>query len=118
MRPYVGRRPTVPQAVLGETMEPRVSVPSAKPTRPAAVDAAEPAEDPLEPRSYSPFSLAAAVGQGLLVWPLAHWSPMASAPMESLANRTAPALKRRSTQVASASGMRSSKGSAPHWVGM
>src|SRR5438067_230478 len=92
MRPYVGRSPTVPQAWLGDTMDPRVSVPSEKPTNPAAVAEAEPAEDPLEVSS---------VFQGVLVMPLNHNPPCASAPMESLAISTAPALRSRSTTVAS-----------------
>ena len=40
----------MPQAWLGETMEPRVSVPSENPTRPAAVAEADPALEPLETR--------------------------------------------------------------------
>jgi hypothetical protein len=47
-RPKVGLTPVTPQRVLGETMEPRVSVPMENPTRPAAVAEAEPAEDPEE----------------------------------------------------------------------
>src|SRR5580658_1541632 len=106
-RPYVGRSPTAPHSVLGETMEPSVSVPSAKPTSPADVADAEPADDPLEPR---------AVFHGLLVRPWNHKSPCANAPMESFAMSTAPALFKRSTQVASSSGTRSWNGSAPHVV--
>jgi len=49
--PYVGRSPVTPQRVDGDTMEPSVSLPIAKPTNPAAVVAAEPAEEPLEPCS-------------------------------------------------------------------
>ena len=49
-RPNVGRTPATPQRVLGETIEPRVSVPMENPTSPAAVAEAEPAEDPLELR--------------------------------------------------------------------
>src|ERR1035441_10753442 len=78
MRPYVGRSPTVPQAWLGEMIDPSVSVPSAKPTRPAAVDAAEPALDPLDVCS---------VFHGVFVMPLNHRPPCASAPIESLAIR-------------------------------
>jgi hypothetical protein len=48
-RPKLGRRPVAPQRVDGEEMEPRVSVPMAKPTQPAATALAEPAELPLEP---------------------------------------------------------------------
>ena len=50
-RPNVGRSPVLPHRVEGETMEPQVSVPMAKPTRPAAVAEDEPAEEPLEPCS-------------------------------------------------------------------
>src|SRR5258708_18713019 len=50
-RPYVGRSPTTPHVVEGEMMEPSVSVPSEKPTNPADVDAADPAEEPLDVRS-------------------------------------------------------------------
>ena len=39
-RENVGRSPVVPQCMHGETIEPSVSVPMAKPTRPAAVAAA------------------------------------------------------------------------------
>src|ERR1043165_4897617 len=38
-RPKVGRRPVIPQRILGATMLPPVSLPSAKPTNPAAVRA-------------------------------------------------------------------------------
>jgi hypothetical protein len=47
-RPKVGRSPATPQRVLGETMDPSVSVPMENPTSPAAVADAEPAEEPLE----------------------------------------------------------------------
>ena len=82
----------MPQAWLGEMMEPSVSVPREKPTRPAAVDAAEPALDPLEVCS---------VFHGVLVMPLNQRPPCARAPIESFAMSTAPALCRRSTTVAS-----------------
>ena len=68
--------------VQGETIEPRVSLPMAKPTRPAAVAAAEPAEEPLEP--WSSF-------HGLRVVPPNQTSPQASSPSVSLATSTAPA---------------------------
>src|SRR6476620_9995697 len=48
-RPKVGRNPVVPQRVEGDEIDPSVSLPIAKPTRPAAVAEAGPAEDPLEP---------------------------------------------------------------------
>src|SRR6185436_9217028 len=72
-RPYVGRRPDAPQARQGDTMLPSVSLPIAKPTSPAATAAAEPAEDPLDPRRGS---------HGLRVLPPYHWSPIASAPSD------------------------------------
>ena len=62
-RPKVGRNPTMPQRTAGERIEPPVSVPIAKPTRPAAVAAAEPADEPLDPSDRF---------HGLLVRPPAH----------------------------------------------
>src|SRR5262245_22200226 len=62
-RPNVGRRPTMPQRTEGERIEPPVSLPMAKPTRPAAVAAPDPADDPLDP---------SAGFHGLLVRPPAH----------------------------------------------
>src|ERR1017187_7385695 len=88
IRPYVGRSPTVPHAWLGETIDPSVSVPSVKPTSPAAVAAAGPALDPLDVCS---------VFHGVFVMPLNHSPPCASAPIESFAISTAPALRSRST---------------------
>jgi hypothetical protein len=43
----------VPHWVLGETIEPSVSVPNENPTRPAVVAEAEPADEPLYPCSDS-----------------------------------------------------------------
>src|SRR5476649_532922 len=48
-KPKDGRSPVTPQRVLGEEMEPSVSVPIAKPTQPAETALAEPAELPLDP---------------------------------------------------------------------
>src|SRR6188474_2657259 len=93
-RPYVGRRPTTLFTEAGEMIEPRVSVPIAKPTRPAAVAAPGPADDPLELRSLF---------QGLRVDPPNHTPPCASAPIDSFATSTAPASRNRSTTVASTS---------------
>src|SRR5215472_16657062 len=97
LRPIAPYRLMVPQAWLGETMEPRVSVPSEKPTSPAAVAEADPALEPLE---------VASMFHGVLVMPLNHRPPWARAPMESLAMRTAPAARSRSTTVASYDGTR------------
>ena len=90
-RPKVGRRPVAPQRVHGETIEPHVSVPRLKPTSPAAVAAAEPAEEPLEPCSGF---------HGFLVSPPYHTLPQARAPRLSLATSTAPAAASRRTTVA------------------
>ena len=107
MRPYVGRRPTTPQVLEGEMIEPRVSVPIAKATSPAAVAAPGPADDPLDVVSGS---------HGLRVDPPNHTPPCASDPIDSFAQSTAPASRSRSTIVASTSGTRSSNGFAPHVV--
>jgi len=48
-RPKVGRNPVTPQRNEGATMEPSVSVPRLKATRPAAVAEPEPADEPLDP---------------------------------------------------------------------
>ena len=45
-RPCDGRMPYNPQKLAGRRTEPPVSLPSAKSTRPAAVAAAEPLEEP------------------------------------------------------------------------
>src|SRR4051794_27127670 len=66
MRPKVGLRPATPHAVEGDQIEPYVSVPTPKPTMPAAVAAAGPALLPLDPRSRF---------QGLLVRPPNQMSP-------------------------------------------
>src|SRR5262249_7150999 len=59
-RPYVGRNPVTPHRMLGPTMLPPVSLPMAKPTRPAAVAAPGPALEPDDPSSSS---------QGFIVCP-------------------------------------------------
>ena len=74
--------------------EPMVSVPMEKPTKPAAVAAPGPADEPLLP---------SLVSQGFLVVPPYQTSPLASAPRVSLAMSTAPASSRRPTTVASRS---------------
>jgi hypothetical protein len=78
IRPYVGRSPTVPHVLAGEMIEPPVSVPIAKPTSPAAVAAAGPADDPLEPRSGF---------HGLRVRPRNQRSPTASSPVDNVATK-------------------------------
>src|SRR5256885_6192092 len=90
-------------------MEPPVSVPTANPTRPAAVADAGPADDPPEPR---------VVSHGFLVRPPNQTSPIASSPVVSFASRTAPASRMRSTAVASISATRSLYGFAPQVVRM
>src|SRR5438105_14717575 len=86
-------------------IDPRVSVPIAKATRPAAVAAPGPADDPLELPSGA---------HGLRVDPPNHTPPCASAPIDNFAHNTAPASRSRSTIVASTSGTRFSYGFAPH----
>ena len=54
MEPKVGRNPVAPQFVEGEIIEPSVSVPIAKGTRPATVAAVEPEEDQLDPNFVFP----------------------------------------------------------------
>src|ERR1700736_4355192 len=63
-------------------MLPPVSLPMAKPTRPAATAEPGPALEPDEPSSGS---------QGFIVWPPNQMSLRASAPRLSLATSTAPA---------------------------
>src|ERR1700691_167318 len=108
-RPYVGRNPVTPQRMLGATMLPPVSLPTAKPTRPAAVAAPGPALDPDDPSSTS---------HGFMVCPPNQISLSASAPMLNLATSTAPASCRRCTTAASCAGTRFLNGSAPYVVGM
>src|SRR5580692_7389811 len=81
--PKVGRKPVAPHRIDGSTMEPKVSVPIANATRPAAVAAADPAEDPPEPEFKS---------QGLRVRPPNQISSIASSPRDNLATSTAPAF--------------------------
>ena len=50
-RPYVGRMPVTPQKADGHRMDPHVSVPMPKPTRPAATAAPVPLEEPPVHRS-------------------------------------------------------------------
>ncbi len=50
-RPNVGRNALAPQRVAGATIDPNVSLPMLKPTSPATVADAEPADDPDEPFS-------------------------------------------------------------------
>lgn len=80
--PKDGRSPVAPQREDGESIEPNVSVPIEKPTNPAAVADAEPADEPLAPCLRS---------HGFFVLPPNQTSPRASAPEVSLAINTAPA---------------------------
>src|SRR5271167_1513164 len=70
-RPYVGRSPVTPQRMLGLTMLPPVSLPTEKPTSPAAVAEPGPALDPDAPSSSN---------HGFIVCPPNHISFSASAP--------------------------------------
>src|SRR5688572_15656017 len=106
-RPYVGRSPVVPHRVDGDEIDPSVSLPIVKPTRPAAVADAGPADEPLEPWS---------IFHGFRVVPPNQLSPCASSPSVSFATSTAPALSSRSTTVASSSITWSLYGPAPQVV--
>ena len=93
-------------------------MPSEKPTSPAAVAEAEPADDPLD-RDRTRPSRSRRLATDSWCVPLNHRSPCASAPMESLADQHragfvagAPRRWRRT------SGTRFSNGSAPQVVGM
>ena len=79
--PNVGRNPVAPHLVEGETMEPNVSVPIAKGNNPAVTEAADPADEPLEPCKRF---------HGFFVSPPNHLLLYANAPIESLAQSTAP----------------------------
>src|SRR5438093_12301147 len=79
-RPYVGRSPTTPFVAAGAIIEPSVSVPTLKPTRPEAVAEPGPAEDPLLDRVGS---------HGQRVVPPNHRAPLANSPDASLPIRTA-----------------------------
>src|ERR1700723_4528551 len=59
-RPRVGLTPTTPQALDGETIEPSVSVPTARGAKPADRPAAEPELDPAGVRASA---------YGFAVWP-------------------------------------------------
>src|SRR2546430_3698621 len=89
-RPYVGRSPTTPLAAAGAIIEPSVSVPILKPTRPAAVAEAGPAEDPLLDRVTS---------QGQRVVPPNQRAPLANSPEANFPIRIAPASRSLRTTV-------------------
>src|SRR5256885_14374784 len=85
-RPKVGRRPVTPFRVDGLMIDPPVSVPIEKPTRPAAVAAPGPADDP---------DASCSVFHGLRVTPPNHCAVTASAPGGSFAPRIPPAFVSR-----------------------
>src|SRR5262245_21006737 len=91
-RPNVGRNPATPQVRDGDVIEPFVSEPMLKPTHPAAVADAGPADEPLDP--VSGF-------HGFRVRSFHQRSPCASEPSVSLAMRIAPASSSRVTTGAS-----------------
>src|SRR4029079_6156793 len=83
IEPKLGLRPVAPHRAEGETIEPNVSVPTVNGSKPATTEAAEPAEEPLDPC----FKF-----QGFFVSPPNHLLLYANAPNESLAHKTAPAF--------------------------
>jgi hypothetical protein len=113
-RPYVGRRPVTPHAVDGNRIEPEVSDPIAKPTRPADTAIAEPLDDP--PLQYFAF-------HGVRPGPVNDASaspypkPPASSTIASFASSTAPASVSFFTTVASKSNRCRRYGCAPQVVG-
>src|ERR1700722_17833069 len=107
-KPRVGGKPVVPQRVDGDEIEPKVSEPIAKATAPAAVAEADPADEPLEPWF---------VYQGFRGRPPNHLLPIANAPRELFATRTASASSRRFTMVASSPNACSCNPPAPQVVG-
>ncbi|GMN62205.1 hypothetical protein TIFTF001_031285 [Ficus carica] len=82
MAPNVGRNAVTPHRAAGKEMEPAVSDPMANGTMPAEVEAAGPADEPVENSSMF---------QGFLVLPPNQMSSYANDPATSLATRTAPA---------------------------
>src|SRR3954471_14903028 len=93
-RPNVGRKPDTPHCRDGDVIEPFVSEPMLKPTHPAAVADAGPADEPLDP------GLSCSGIHGFRVYCAHQWLPCASDPSVSLATRIAPAASRRFTTVA------------------
>src|ERR1700722_14701980 len=99
-RPRVGLPPTTPQALDGETIEPSVSVPTARGAKPADRPAAEPELDPDGLRSSA---------YGFAVWPPSVDQPLvervdrkfAHSDRFALARMTAPAARSRETMNAS-----------------
>src|SRR6202046_475788 len=65
-RPAVGLMPTTPQALDGETIDPSVSGPTARPPRPARTPAAAPAPDGFGPRARGCAAWPPSVDQPLL----------------------------------------------------
>src|SRR5512146_1773165 len=94
-RPKLGRNPDTPQVRDGDVIDPFVSDPMLKPTQPAAVAEAGPADEPLDPGDCCSGI------HGLRVYPFHQWLPCASEPSVSLATRIAPASSSRFTTVAS-----------------
>ena len=105
---YVGLNPVTPHLVAGETIDPKVSVPTEKPTRPAEVADADPAEEPLDPWDKS---------QGFNVFPPNQTSPLAKDPVESFPNIIAPAFSNLVITSALSLSIWFFNGIAPHVVG-
>src|SRR5689334_24481437 len=80
-RPYVGRKPVIPQRIEGDTMLPPVSLPTENRTSPAEVAAPGPALEPEAPSSGS---------QGFIVWPPNQMSLSDSAPRLRFGRSAAP----------------------------
>src|ERR1700761_535455 len=108
-RPRVGLRPTTPQALDGETIDPSVSVPMASGAKPAERPAAEPE---LEPDGFRSSAY------GFAVWPPTVDQPLvdlvdrkfAHSDRFALARMIAPAARSRETMNASGGRAASSAG--------
>ena len=100
IRPSVGLMPTTPHALAGQTIDPSVSVATARGARPAAIPAADPE---LEPDGFRSSA------NGLAVWPPSVDQPLvlcvdrkfAHSDMLALPMITAPASRSRRTRNAS-----------------
>src|SRR6185503_12910569 len=111
-RPSVGLKPTRPQLLAGDTIEPSVSVPTVTAHRLAAAAAPEPELEPEGSRSRA--------------YGLRHWPPRPLHPLEECVERklahserfvlprtTAPASRSRLTMAASAAGIAPTSASEP-----
>ena len=96
-RPKLGRMPEMPHQVVGQMMEPRVSLPMAHGAMPAETTAPDPLEEPQVQHSGFQGLRAGPVNEAR---PLEYPSPPANSIMAALPSSTAPAAFNFSTMVA------------------